>query len=139
MTGRLRTLERRGEVQLELRPEDVSSGVSISSLTVFSSEPPTLLTHTSRRPNSATVRSGQLLGEVADVCIGDQRALPSLDDTGGGLLEVAPSTGVDNDIAAGVGQPPGDGPADPLAGSRDDGDPTVHAEPIKQAHASPIC
>ena len=34
-----------------------SSGVSLSSRTVFSSEPPTLFTQTSRRPSSATVRS----------------------------------------------------------------------------------
>ena len=33
----------------------ISSGVSASSRTVFSSEPPTLLTHTSRRPNSSIV------------------------------------------------------------------------------------
>ena len=42
--------------------------------------------------------------------------------------------GVDDDVAAGVGQSPGDGSPDALSRSGDDGDPTVQAEPVEQAH-----
>ena len=111
----------------------ISSGVSTSSRTVFSSDPPTLLTHTSSRPSSATVRLGQLLGEVADVGVGDQRPPAALVDAGGGLLEVAAPPRVDHDVAAGVGQPPGDRPPDALSRSGDDGDPAVEASLEKAA------
>ena len=115
----------------------ISSGVSTSSRTVFSSEPPTLLTHTSRRPNSSTRAIGQLARRSRGCRRRRSAARRPRSTTPAAVTSRSPTPpGVDDDVAAGVGQAPRDRPSDALARARDDGDPAVEPEPVEQAHRS---
>ena len=62
---------------------------------------------------------------------------PALDHAGRRHLEVAAPPGVDDDVAAGVGQAPRDRPPDALARAGDDGDPAVEPEPVEQRSPRP--
>ncbi len=112
----------------------ISSGVSISVRVVFSSDPPTLFTQMSMRPNRSIVRSANDLGQVADVTGDDERLSTTFLDTGGGDLEVGHPAGVQHDVTTGVGETPGDRPADALAGTGDHGNAAGQIETVEQVH-----
>ena len=59
---------------------------------------------------------------------------PRSTHAGGRLLEVLAAPGVDGHVAAGVGQPPRDGPADAPARPCHDRHLPVEAELVEQAH-----
>ena len=123
------------EVRLSSNCErKISSGVSISVRVVFSSDPPTLFTQMSRRPNSLHRLVRQRLGQVADVTGDDERLPAALVDACGGDLEVGHPSSVQHDVTTGVGEAPGDRPADALARAGDHGDPAGQIESVEQVH-----
>ena len=131
LRGRLAPLERRREIQFELRPEHVvgrvderPGGLLVGAADVV--HPDVESAEVFHRP------VGDGLGQVADVAGDDQRATAALFDPLGRHLEVGEATSVQHEIAAGVGEPPGDRPTDALTRPGHDGDAAGEIESVQQ-------